>query len=181
MRLLPVNTITSDLTDAKGNKLMGERGSKEVMSENYGFHLGYAFNEDQKLTYKYTHANYTWKYNDPISWVKKDGKTLWPAVDFADSSMSSFYGTKGWRSYDMHSLTYNDQKNKVHAHLGMTNYTKDGYTQPGSAKGTLNSNFDGSGKRSSYPSKSWDFDINKRWNLGDHTILLGGILWTGSI
>ena len=87
--------------------------------------------------------------------------------------MSSFYGTKGWRSYDMHSLTYNDQKNKVHAHLGMTNYTKDGYTQPGSAKGTLNSNFDGSGKRSSYPSKSWDFDINKRWNLGDHTILLG--------
>lgn len=168
------HTITSDLTDAKGNKLMGERGSKEVMSENYGFHLGYAFNEDQKLTYKYTHANYTWKYNDPISWVKKNGTTLWPAVDFADSFMSSFYGTKGWRSYDMHSLTYNDQKNKVHAHFGMTNYTKDGYTQPGYAKGTLDENFDGSGKKSSYPSKSWDFDINKRWNLGDHTILLGG-------
>lgn len=167
------NHVTTDLTDAKGNKLMGERGKKEVMSENYGFHLGYAFNDDQKLTYKYTHANYTWKYNDPTSWVEKNGKTLWPAVDFADSSMSSFYGTKGWRSYDMHSLTYNDQKNKVHAHFGLTDYTKDGYTQPGSVKGTLDSNFDGRGKKVSYPSKSWDFDINKRWNLGDHTVLTG--------
>ena len=34
-------------------------------------------------------------------------------------------GTDGWRTYNMHSLTYNDQKNKVHAHFGMTDYTKD--------------------------------------------------------
>ena len=168
------NHIISNEIDARGNKLMGNRGSKSVMSENYGFNLGYDFNDTQRLTYKYAHANYTWKYNNPTSWVEKDGKVSWPAIDFTDSSMSSFYGTKGWRAYDMHSLTYNDQKNKVHAHFGLTNYTKDGYTQPGAAKETLDSNFDGSGKKSSYPSKSWDFDVNKRWNWGDHTVLLGG-------
>ncbi len=168
------NHIISDKTDAKGNKLMGNRGPKSVMSENYGFNLGYDFNDAQKLTYKYTHANYTWKYNNPTSWVEKNGIVSWPAIDFADSTMSSFYGTKGWRAYDMHSLTYNDQKNKVHAHFGLTNYTRDGYTQPGASKGTLDSNFDGSGKKSSYPSKSWDFDLNKRWNWGDHTVLFGG-------
>lgn len=52
----------------------------------------------------------------------------------------------------MHSLTYNDQKNKVHAHFGMTDYTKDGYTSISSSnKGT-----EGAGTKSSYPSKSWD-------------------------
>ena len=168
------NEVISNETDARGKQLMGTRGTKSVMSENYGFNLGYAFNNEQKLTYKYTHANYSWKYNNPASWVEKDGKVSWPSIDFKDSSMSSFYGTKGWRSYDMHSLTYNDQKNKVHAHFGLTDYTKDGYTQPGYAEESLDSNFDGSGKKSSYPSKSWDFDINKRWNWGDHTVLFGG-------
>lgn len=167
-------TFINDLTDANGKSLMGDRGRKHVLSESYGFNLGYAFNDDQKLTYRYSHSNYAWHYTDPTSWVEKDGKKLWPAVDFADSAYSSFYGTKGFRSYDMHSLTYNDQKNKVHAHFGMTDYTKDGYTQPGYAKGTLDANFDGSGKKSSYPSKSWSFDVNKRWTLGTHTLLVGG-------
>ena len=160
-------------TDARGKDLMGTRGTKSVMSENYGFNLGYAFNDDQKLTYKYTHANYSWKYNNPTSWVEENGKILWPSIDFEDSKYSSFYGTKGWRAYDMHSLTYNDQKNKVHAHFGMTDYTKDGYTQPSYEK-TLDANFDGEGQKTSYPSKSWDFDLNKRWNVGEkHTILVG--------
>ena len=166
-------TFVNDLTDANGKSLMGDRGKKHVMSESYGFNLGYAFNDDQRLTYKYSHSNYAWYYRNPTSWVEKDGKAQWPSIDFADSSYSSFYGTKGYRAYDMHSLTYNDQKNKVHAHFGMTHYTKDGYTQPGNAAGTLDSNFDGSGKKASYPSKSWDFDINKRWTLGAHTLLVG--------
>ena len=161
-------------TDARGKDLMGTRGTKSVMSENYGFNLGYAFNDDQKLTYKYTHANYSWKYNNPTSWVEENGKILWPSVNFKDSIYSIFYGTKGWCAYDMHSLTYNDQKNKVHAHFGMTDYTKDGYTQPNPEGGSLDTNFDGEGQKTSYPSKSWDFDLNKRWNVGEkHTILVG--------
>lgn len=167
--------ILSDKTDAKGTRIMGDRGRKYVLSENYGFHVGYDFNEDQRLTYKFVRSNYDWEYKDPSSYVRdKNGRTLWPAVDFDDSSMASAYGTRGWRSYNMHSLTYNDQKNKIHAHLGMTDYFKDGYTQPGNKAKSLNSDFDGPGKKVSYPSRSWNLDLNKRWTLGAHTVLFGG-------
>lgn len=56
----------------------------------------------------------------------------------------------------------------------MTDYFKDGYTQPGYKAKSLNSDFDGLGKKVSYPSRSWNFDLNKRWILGAHTVLFGG-------
>ena len=167
--------VVSDKTDATGKRIMGDRGAKYVMSESYGFNVGYDFNDDQRLTYKFVRSNYDWEYKNPSSYVRDgSGKTLWPAVDFADNSMAGSYGTKGWRAYNMHSLTYNDQKNKIHAHFGLTDYFKDGYTQPGYKAKSLDSNFDGSGKKVSYPSKFWNFDINKRWTWGAHTVLFGG-------
>ena len=154
--------------DAKGNAVIGQRGKKYALSENYGFNVGYDFNDDQKLTYKFTHAIYDWEYKDPVSYVgdwkgKVNAKNYYP---------SSFLGTKGWRTYNMHSLTYNDQKNKVHAHFGLVDYTKDGYITPASSVDPAK-NFDGVGSKTSYPSKSWDFDLNKRWNVGAHKILVG--------
>lgn len=143
------------------------------MSENYGFNIGYDFNEDQRLTYKFTRANYDWEYKDPESYIRKGDTVIWPGKDIDDSKYASFYGTRGWRAYNMHSLTYNDQKNKIHAHIGMTDYFKDGYTQPGYTKGTLDGNLNGSGDKYSYPSKSIDFDLNKRWAFGNHNLLAG--------
>lgn len=161
---------------ADGGYVIGRRGAKHVLSENYGFNLGYAFNDDQKLTYKFTHAIYDWDYSAPDTytgqWEQPGGKSnLYTPKDFL--------GTNGWRTYNMHSLTYNDQKNKIHAHLGMTDYTKDGYTTPDKfdvkdhPNAPSNPPFDGTGTKTSYPSKSWDFDLNKRWNIGNHTVLAG--------
>lgn len=169
-------TYTTNEKDARGtssNYLIGNRGRKYVMSENYGFNIGYDFNEDQRLTYKFTRANYDWEYKDPESYIRKGDTVIWPGKDIDDSKYASFYGTRGWRAYNMHSLTYNDQKNKIHAHIGMTDYFKDGYTQPGYTKGTLDGNLNGSGDKYSYPSKSIDFDLNKRWTLGNHNLLAG--------
>lgn len=45
----------------------------------------------------------------------------------------------------MHSLTYNDQRNKVHAHFGYVDYTKDGSITPVNVD--PNNNFDGSGTK----------------------------------
>ena len=73
----------------------------------------------------------------------------------------------------MQSLTYNDQKDKIHAHFGMTDYTKSGYITPDKTV-KASRTFDGAGSKTSYPSKSWDFDLNKRWTAGSHTILFGG-------
>ena len=154
---------------ADGNAIIGQRGKKWVLSENYGFNLGYAFNDDQKLTYKYTHAIYDWSYSNPISYMPSGEK--WSGkIGSSSYKMSSFLGNNGWRTYNMHSLTYNDQKNKVHAHFGLVDYTKDGYISAGSK---VDEKLEGAGSKSSYPSKSWSFDLNKRWTLGDHNVLLG--------
>lgn len=158
--------ISSLDTTADGKEyIIGDRGKKEVMSESYGFNLGYDFTEDRKLTYKFTHSNYTWKYTDPRSYL--------PAGFSKPSGVpaSTFFGNRGWRVYDMHSLTYNDQKDKIHAHFGMTDYTKSGYITPDKTVKASHT-FDGAGSKTSYPSKSWDFDLNKRWTAGSHTILL---------
>lgn len=151
-------------TNADGTKyIVGDRGTKHVMSESFGFNLGYDFDDEHKLTYKYTHSNYSWKYEDPRSYMP-DGS--WKG------SASTLFGNRGWREYDMHSLTYNDQKDKIHAHFGLTDYTKDGYNSPGSSV-AKSSTLDGDGTRTSYPSKTWDLDVNKRWLIGDHTVLFG--------
>lgn len=161
--------------DTEGRPVVGDRGKQSFMSESYGFNLGYDFNEDKKLSYRYSHSNYHWEYKDPHSYVKDAaGNSVWTGnVGSKSFKDSNFLGTRGWREYDMHSLTYNDQKNKVHAHFGMTDYTKDGYTSAASSV-KESKNFEGSGSKYSYPSKTWNFDLNKRWTLGAHTILFGG-------
>lgn len=160
-------------SDAEGNAVIGNRGDKKVLNETFGFNLGYSFNDSQKLTYKYTHSIYDWKYEDPISYI--EGANRWKGTIGENNksySPSSFLGTRGWRAYNLHSLTYNDKDNGVHAHFGMTDYYKDGYTSL-SSKVDPKNDFSGSGTKTSYPSKSWDMDLNKRWNLGDHNLLAG--------
>lgn len=160
-------------SDAEGNAIIGKRGSKKVLNESFGFNMGYSFNDSQKLTYKYTHSIYDWKYEDPISYI--EGADRWKGTigeNQMSYSPSSFLGKWGWRAYNLHSLTYNDKDNGIHAHFGLTDYYKDGYITPDK---TVNpaKDFDGKGKKTSYPSKSWNMDLNKRWALGAHNLLAG--------
>lgn len=160
-------------SDAEGNAIIGNRGSKKVLNESFGFNMGYSFNDSQKLTYKYTHSIYDWKYEDPISYIKGDDPWNGKIGEKNKSySPSSFLGKRGWRAYNLHSLTYNDKDNGIHAHFGLTDYYKDGYITPDK---TVNpaKDFDGKGKKTSYPSKSWNMDLNKRWALGAHNLLAG--------
>lgn len=170
-----VNTDHLD-TDTKGNYVVGDRGTQSFLSETYGFNLGYNFSDDKKLTYRYSHTNYHWEYKNPQTYVMDaNGNPLW-AGNAGDKSFkeNNFFGTQGWRVYDVHSLTYNDQENKVHAHFGLTDYSKDGYTSPSSSIKVGNENVAGS--KTDYPSKTWNFDLNKRWTWGEHTVLVGGSL-----
>lgn len=165
--------------DTSGNYIIGNRGRQSVMSESYGFQMGYNFNADQNLNYKYTHGNYSWKYHDPqVYTMDENGNPLWDGYLHADGDKyvslkpsSLGMGTWGYRNFDMHSLTYNDQKSLFHAHVGFTKYTRDGYTQISDV--TPKNGFNGGGTRSNYPSQNLTMDVNKRWKLGDHTLLLG--------
>lgn len=161
--------------DTSGDYVIGDRGEQKFLSETYGFNLGYDFSEDKKISYRYSHNNYHWEYKDPRSYLTNAaGETVWPGYTKSSAvSDKNFLGTRGWREYDVHSLTYNDQKNKFHAHFGVTDFTKDGYTSAGS-KILASNGFEGGGTKSSYPSRNINFDVNKRWTLGDHTVLFGG-------
>lgn len=148
-------------TNANGKKyIVGDRGTKFVHSYSVGIRLGYHLDAAERLMYNYTHSDYDWGYKDPATYMK-DGK--WKATG------ATAFGNRGYRVYDVHSLTYNNQKDKIHAHWGMTDYTKDGALSPG-RKAKKDS---GVGNKTSYPSTTWNFDINKRWNVGNHTILFG--------
>ncbi len=143
-----------------GKYIIGVRGRQSVMSETYGAQVGYHFDEDRSVNYKYTHGNYSWKYGDPNMY-------------FSERPSSSSIGVRGFRNYDMHSLTYNDQASLFHAHAGFTKYTKDGYTSPSSSAKWTGTTYEGKGTRSDYPSENLNMDVNKRWRLGDHTLLAG--------
>lgn len=164
--------------DTGGKYVIGDRGRQHVMSESYGFQFGYNFNKDQTLNYKYTHGNYSWDYKDPRTYVKDaNGNERWDGY-FTDgnnqiSLKPSSIGTWGYRNFDMHSLTYNDQKSLFHFHAGFTKYSRDGYTSPAAVVINPATHFDGAGTKSNYPSQNFTMDMNKRWKLGDHTLLLG--------
>ncbi len=166
-------------TDGAGNYIIGDRGRKSWFSENYGLQMGYEIGKDKKITYNYSHTNYNWKYGDPRTYLyTSDGTPVWNGVIRTVSGTNisvkptNYTGTWGFREDDMHSLTYNDQKNKIHVHFGLTDFTKDGYTYATTADPA--NAFNGPGVKSSYPSKTMDLDMNKRWNLGgNHTLLLG--------
>lgn len=149
--------------DTSGKYIIGDRGRQSVMSESYGFQMGYNFDDDKNINYKYTHGNYGWSYHDPRSYLaggKWDGTV-------AGTSL----GYTGYRNFDIHSLTYNDQKSLLHAHIGLTKYTRD--ANIARANKVTDPNADDEGKLSNYPSQDFTMDLNKRWKLGDHTLLLG--------
>ena len=158
-----------------GKYILGTRGRQSVMSETYGAQVGYHFDEDRSVNYKYTHGNYSWKYGSANMYITPTkGGYLNGAPDNKYVSMTPSIGTFGFRNYDVHSLTYNDQAALFHAHVGLTKYTKDGYTSATARSDTWeNGTYVGKGKRYDYPSQLMNFDMNKRWVLGEHTLLAG--------
>lgn len=157
-----------------GKYILGTRGRQSVMSETYGAQVGYHFNEDRSVNYKYTHGNYSWKYGPADMYIPVQSGYL-SAPGNKKVSMTPSIGTFGFRNYDMHSLTYNDQASLFHAHVGLTKYTKDGYTSATASRFDKweNGTYEGPGNRYDYPSQLVNFDMNKRWVFGDHTFLAG--------
>ena len=76
----------------------------------------------------------------------------------------------------MHNIFYDDNKNRFHVHAGYTDIKKDGYSSAGGDDAWLPMTeeetyaWNGEGVQSFYPSKTKDFDLNKTWELGSHTL-----------
>ena len=177
--------INTELAQSARNRYMvGGRGQKAIDVESYHFKVAYNFNEDKKLTYSYFHSNYNYSYNNPFSYIKDaNGKELFygrivlPNGKDFDLNPVDYLGYVGQREWAVHNLAYDDNKNNLHARIGMTDIKKDGYSSASGPKAPISAsdlqNWNGAGTQSFYPNKTKDFDVHKAWELGQHTLLAG--------
>lgn len=110
------------------------------------------------------------------------GSVVYPngkGIDFAPGDFLGYVGAKEW---GMHNIFYDDNKNRFHVHAGYTDIKKDGYSSADGDDAWLPMTeeetyaWNGEGVQSFYPSKTKDFDLNKTWELGSHT-LIGGLAY----
>lgn len=163
---------------SSGTYLLGGRGEKSKLSENYFLDLNYLLDTTKTLSYSYMHNNYQYAYHNPFTYAyDSSGNPLFYGTirtqdnTYVTLSPSSYLGYVGEKEQDLHRLKYEDTKNKITVGLGLSDVTKEGYS---SASSTANSiNWTGSGTLAVYPSKNYNLDAQKTWDFNRHTIVSG--------
>ena len=167
---------------ASGAYLVGSRGNKSKYNDNITMELKYDFDDSKSLTYNYMHADYKYRYNNPFTYLRDasgnpafGGKVDIGGGKFIQSRISDYLGYHGERGQDVHNLSYADKDNGFKVSIGYNDVYKNGYS---SASSTANSlDWSGAGTRSSYPGQKRTLELQKTWELGQHT-LLAGTAWS---
>lgn len=161
-----------------GKYIFGGRGNKQWKNENYSANVKYNFDADKSLKYTFQHAESTYKYGTPWTTLSVNGKPAYSGnIDLGNGTyiapeLSSYYlGYDGKKESDMHTLSYNDEENKFNVNFGYLNIKRNGYSSPESATSI---DWNGTGKDSFYPGKTYNLDLQKAWeNVGKHSIVVG--------
>ncbi len=168
-------------TLSNGKYVIGGRGEKEKISENYFVDLNYDIDENRSLKYSYTHNNYHYAYNNPFSNIHDNmGNQIFSGTIFTQNGQyvkvtpADYLGYFGEREQDIHKLNYLDDENKVKIGLGITDVTKEGYSSADSSANSID--WTGKGSLAKYPSKNYSLDFQKSWTFDKHTII-GGFAW----
>ena len=163
---------------SNGYYVVGGRGEKDWENESYSFNVKYIFDESRSIKYTFMSSENIYSYNNPFSFVYDgDGNQVFSGTVMTQDgtrvslSPSRFLGYEGKRETDLHTLNFNDNKNKIVFNLGLTDTKRDGYSSPSSPTDV---NWTGAGTDSFYPSKTYNMDLQKEWdNIGKHTIVSG--------
>lgn len=166
---------------SNGTYLYGGRGEKEWSHENYGFSVGYHFNEDQTLTYTYRRTNSESSYNNPFTYVRDaQGKPVWIGnVLVAPNKMitlspKDFLGYDNATKRDTHNLVYRDNASDITARISYVTDKEDGFSSPVIPKTYKDVDWNGAGDYSQHPGKKWTYEVEKTWHdVGKHTISAG--------
>lgn len=183
----PELSTTETATTSDGKLIAGSRGKKSYDTESYHVKTTYNFNDHQSLTYSFLHSNETYKYNHPYSFLRdaNGNEAFYGYVNVGGKKYSftpsNFLGYVNKKEWNVHDFSYNDTKNLFNVRFGITDIKKDGYSSDDSATGIKNKSYtsaemdawNGAGKLALYPSKTKDFEMNKTWELGKHTLLVG--------
>ena len=161
-----------------GKYILGGRGEKKWDNENYSANLKYDFDRDKSLKYTYLHNTSEYRYKNPFTNVYDiagnpiyNGNVGIGGGKIVSLSAGTFLGYDGKKESDVHILNFTDNANDIIATLSFTDMTSNGYSSPSKATGI---EWSGSGVDSSYPGKTYNFDIQKAWeNIGKHNILVG--------
>lgn len=171
-------------TSARNRYIIGGRGEKSTARESYHFQLSHNWDSQHRLQYRFSHTEHEYSYHHPFTYLHgRDGQEFYAGVfatpngDKFSVDPAEFLGHLGEYSLNTHRLSYTDDNAQLEAHLGYTEYTRQGYSTPAAITRNINyselSGWDGPGTYSFYPSKTWDFDLHKTWLIGAHT-LTGG-------
>lgn len=162
-----------------GKYLLGDRGEKEYENENITANVKYNFDDSKSLKYTFRHSESESRYSNPSTTVVMNGKPTFfeGKLDVGGkyhvkSSIDSYLGYENRKEYDMHTLSYNDDENKVAVNLGYLDVDKNGYSQPNGADSI---DYEGAGNSSYHPGETYNIDFQKAWeDIGKHNILVGG-------
>ena len=178
--------ITPDATGSfpklsDGEYIVGSRGAKKKKSENVYFDLNYDFDTNRSLSYTYMHNSYRYSYHDPITYLRDlsgkptfSGTVLLPNGNYISASPADFLSYIGKREQDIHKLRYEDKKNDFKVSIGYSDTSKDGYS--GASNRATSIDWTGEGNRAEYPTKNYNVEMQKKWEIKNHT-LLAGFAW----
>ncbi|WP_293726916.1 TonB-dependent receptor [uncultured Phascolarctobacterium sp.] len=163
---------------SNGKYILGGRGEKVWENENISANVKYDFDADKSLKYTFIHTESEYRYNNPWTTIYKDGKPIFNgSIDVGGGKIvkpgiSSYLGYDGQKESNLHTLAYNDNKNKFSASFGYLDMKSNGFSSPSSPTSV---DWTGAGTDSFYPGKTYNFDVQKAWEkVGKHSILVGG-------
>ena len=173
-------SVTVPETSMDGYRyIVGTRGNRVNESENFNVSLKYNFDDSKSLKYAFTRSEHEYRYENPVSYVKdQNGNTVWSNGTYTAQdggkftfSLDDFLSNNAERETNLHILSYNDVENLFVVNLGMQDVKRDGY---GGADGADSLDYIGEGTFTAYPSKNYNFDIQKTWeNVGKHNLTVG--------
>ena len=125
-----------------GKYILGGRGEKVWKNENISANIKYDFDADKSLKYTFIHTESEYRYSNPWTNIYKDGKPVWGDVlvdvdgsgKYLKPGLSTYLGYDGRKESDLHTLAYNDNKNKFSASFGYLDMKSNGYSSPSRAK-----------------------------------------------
>ena len=153
--------------------LLGTPGTGASEDHTFNFKAKYKFTPEQSLTYRYTHDYYRYVSVNPESYLTDaagncvfQGSVLIGSkyYNFDESDFTDYYGRQ---IVDRHTLQYKDTAHKFIVNAGISEVKESGYSGGYDFAGT------GPGGKTSYPSKSLKLDLQKTWDIGQHTLVAG--------
>ncbi len=164
---------------SNGNYVIGGRGEKEWNNKNYSFEFLYKFDKSKSIKYNYLKSRSRYNYKNPFSYIyDKDGKQVFSGKVLTQDgrvvsfSPARFLGYDGKKEAALHTLNYKDQENSIYLHLGYLDISHNGYSSP---LNPTSINWSGTGIDSTYPSKTYNIDLQKTWEKAKKHVVVTGL------